>query len=141
MTLSQAKSLAKKLFAKIHNLPVYLVTISRIKKAYPFLKVNSCDSWLDLVDVLILPTPEEKTMTYAKTGYFVQITNIEGKVLNFTYTYGTDIDYCKTDLRTYKLGRKRAFSEEALNNATYTRMTQEQFDKEIAACEKDFDKW
>lgn len=39
------KILAKKLFAKVHNLPVHLATVSRIKKEYPRFRASNKDHW------------------------------------------------------------------------------------------------
>jgi hypothetical protein len=137
MTLTQAKKLAKELFAKIHNLPVHLATNSRIKKVFPQLKISSCDSWLDLVDFLL--NVEGEMSHYPQTGFEVQVANVEGKVYNFKFTYFHTIEDCKQELRTYKIGRKNAFSERLLIEAVYTRMSQAQFNVEIELFEEDME--
>lgn len=45
MSLTQIKKTAKALFAKIHNVPVHLVTTSVIKKQYPKFRATNKDHW------------------------------------------------------------------------------------------------
>jgi hypothetical protein len=45
MSLTKTKEIAKKLFAKVNNLPVHLATTSSIKKAYPKFKASVAEHW------------------------------------------------------------------------------------------------
>lgn len=49
MSLTKTKELAKKLFAKINNIPTYLATTSAIKKAYPKFKASVAEHWEMLI--------------------------------------------------------------------------------------------